>query len=246
MPQLPLAEETNEASMSVNSNKSSSQSGGSFHQVSSVAAASATSLGVGGNKNEKKRKHPTAAKPPPSSSEPSSERVRAVTPTDDLLHPPKRKNKKGGWNAEEDAIIKNAVQNSMLTKSNDLLQALPGRGWAAIRDRWYNDLNPAINRTPFVTMPETRYGPEYRMLWNGYRTLGNFAEISIQIFNGTRSPAQLRNCWNTLHFISFIQSEFGQDAFESIATERKKLQKEQKEQKNGGPPRIKNGHNLYE
>ena len=82
--------------MSINANKSSSQSGGSFHQVSSLAAASSTSCD---NKNEKKRKHATAAvgiarqtacnQPLPS----SSERVRAVTPNDELFTD-ENKNKK--------------------------------------------------------------------------------------------------------------------------------------------------------
>ena len=218
----------------------------------------------GSKNAKKKRKHPTQAIAGQTASTSSSDRVRPVTPIDGLLpdesknkktktetkEKKKKKKKKKGqnefggntkvapkrgrWTTEEDTIIKNAVQNSMLTISNDLLQRLPGRHWAAIRDRWYNDLNPAINRTPFVGMPETRYGPQYCMLWNGYRTLGNFADISIQIFNGTRSPAQLRNCWNTLHFISFIQSEFGQDAFESIERKVSSVPssvQEQKEQK---------------
>ena len=60
--------------------------------------------------------------------------------------------RKGQWTDEEDAIVLDAVQNSMedpFTRWSDLAQRLPGRVGKQVRDRWVNHLNPAINHLPF-------------------------------------------------------------------------------------------------
>ena len=60
--------------------------------------------------------------------------------------------RKGQWTDEEDAIVVDAVQNSIedpFTRWSDLAQKLPGRVGKQVRDRWVNHLNPAINHLPF-------------------------------------------------------------------------------------------------
>lgn len=60
--------------------------------------------------------------------------------------------RKGQWTEEEDAIVIDAVGNSVedpFTRWSDLAQRLPGRVGKQVRDRWVNHLNPSINHMPF-------------------------------------------------------------------------------------------------
>lgn len=60
--------------------------------------------------------------------------------------------RKGQWTDEEDAVVIEAVRNSVeeqFTRWSDLAQRLPGRVGKQVRDRWVNHLNPAISHLPF-------------------------------------------------------------------------------------------------
>jgi hypothetical protein len=127
--------------------------------------------------------------------------------------------RKGQWTDEEDAVVVEAVQNSIedpFTRWSDLAQRLPGRVGKQVRDRWVNHLNPAINHLPFsredvsilswvclhysdISSPHSFCLNDWQckkdlMLWDGHRTAGKrWVEISTKFFKGTRSENHVKN-----------------------------------------------------
>ena len=70
-----------------------------------------------------------------------------------------------------------------------------------------NYLNPAINHLPFSREDDLR-------LWNGHTELGKrWVEISVKIFNSTRSENHIKNRWYSAAFKKFIANEFGPNAY---------------------------------
>jgi hypothetical protein len=60
--------------------------------------------------------------------------------------------RKGQWTEDEDAIITGKVKTGKqpFQAWSELAKHLPGRRGKQIRDRWINNINPQIDRTPFV------------------------------------------------------------------------------------------------
>ena len=118
--------------------------------------------------------------------------------------------RKGQWREEEDAIVLRVIAASgehPFTQWADLAPQLPGRSGKQIRDRWVNYLNPAINHLPFSREDDLR-------LWNGHNELGKrWVEISVKIFNSTRSENHIKNRWYSAAFKKFIACEFGPNAY---------------------------------
>ena len=114
--------------------------------------------------------------------------------------------RKGQWTDEEDAIVVEAVQNSVeqpFTRWSDLASRLPGRVGKQCRDRWANHLNPEINHLPFSREDDL-------MLREGHHDLGKrWVEIGTKYFKGTRSENQLKNRWHSAKCKKFIAKEFG-------------------------------------
>lgn len=118
--------------------------------------------------------------------------------------------RKGQWKEEEDAIVLRVIATSSehpFTQWADLAPMLPGRSGKQIRDRWVNYLNPAINHLPFSREDDLK-------LWAGHRELGKrWVEISVKIFNSTRSENHIKNRWYSAAFKKFIANEFGNCAY---------------------------------
>jgi hypothetical protein len=118
--------------------------------------------------------------------------------------------RKGQWREEEDAIVLRVIAQSAeptFTQWADLAPQLPGRSGKQIRDRWVNYLNPAINHLPFSREDDLR-------LWEGHKKLGKrWVEISVKVFNSTRSENHIKNRWYSAAFKKFIANEFGPDAY---------------------------------
>ena len=118
--------------------------------------------------------------------------------------------RKGQWREEEDAIVLRAIAQSAeptFTQWADLSPQLPGRSGKQIRDRWVNYLNPAINHLPFSREDDLR-------LWEGHKKLGKrWVEISVKVFNSTRSENHIKNRWYSAAFKKFIANEFGPNAY---------------------------------
>ncbi|KAL3815860.1 hypothetical protein ACHAXA_002276 [Cyclostephanos tholiformis] len=144
--------------------------------------------------------------------------------------------RKGQWTEEEDAIVLRAIFSSggfgslataaeeknhelpssssngnasisAFTQWADLAPQLPGRTGKQIRDRWVNYLNPAINHLPFSRDDDLR-------LWRGHKELGKrWVEISVKVFQSTRSENHIKNRWYSAAFKKFISKEFGVEAY---------------------------------
>ena len=55
-------------------------------------------------------------------------------------------------------------------------------------------------------------------LWHGHAELGKrWAEISVKIFNSTRSENHIKNRWYSAAFKKFIASEFGNSAYIKVS-----------------------------
>ncbi|KAL3778143.1 hypothetical protein ACHAW5_003151 [Stephanodiscus triporus] len=118
------------------------------------------------------------------------------------------------WTDDEDAILRNLV---LSLKESDrvpsvswaaLASKLPGRTGKQARDRWTNNLNPAIDRSPFTRDDDV-------MLFRGHGEYGKrWVEISERVFRNTRSENQVKNRWNSAAFKSFVASEYGDDAYD--------------------------------
>ena len=138
--------------------------------------------------------------------------------------------RKGQWTEEEDAIVlrvifsnggfggtaggitagvgqENGGQSSSFTQWADLAPQLPGRTGKQIRDRWVNYLNPAINHLPFSREDDL-------LLWQGHKEHGKrWVEISVKVFQSTRSENHIKNRWYSAAFKKFIAKEIGIDAY---------------------------------
>jgi len=98
---------------------------------------------------------------------------------------------------EEDELIKETVMKSDKKPFSDwegLAQQMPGRKWKRVRSRWFNNLNPEIDRSPFNEDDDRR-------LLEAFEVLGSkWSEISVEYFKGTRSEYQLKNRYYNANF----------------------------------------------
>ena len=65
---------------------------------------------------------------------------------------------KGAWSAEEDALLLKAIEANGTRKWSVLASHLPGRTGKQCRERWHNQLNPDISKSPW-TEDEDRAPP---------------------------------------------------------------------------------------
>ncbi|KAH8045163.1 RNA polymerase II transcription regulator recruiting protein [Aureococcus anophagefferens] len=68
---------------------------------------------------------------------------------------------KGAWSAEEDALLLKAIEANGTRKWSVLASHLPGRTGKQCRERWHNQLNPDISKSPW-TEDEDRASPAPR------------------------------------------------------------------------------------
>jgi myb proto-oncogene protein len=81
---------------------------------------------------------------------------------------------KGPWSKEEDEIIVQMVNKLGPKKWSTIAQALPGRIGKQCRERWYNHLNPGINKEAWTQEEEITLIHAHRMYGNKWAELTKF------------------------------------------------------------------------
>jgi len=121
----------------------------------------------------------------------------------------------GQWTEAEDAIIMKAVSESNakpFTSWTALSEFLPGRTGKQIRERWFNSLDPNINKSPFTPEDDS-------LLWESHKQYGKkWVEIASKAFNGFRSANQVKNRWHSAKFKDIIQTKYGEGAYQRANT----------------------------
>ena len=93
---------------------------------------------------------------------------------------------KGNWTPEEDMILKNKVAEYGLKKWKEIATFLPGRIGKQCRERWYNNVDPNLNKDKWTIAEDLQ-------LMELHKLYGKNIKVQILIQESTQeTPAELQ------------------------------------------------------
>jgi hypothetical protein len=103
--------------------------------------------------------------------------------------------KKGPWTEMEDQVVRKGVQDADVQtvrqiKWSDLAMRVPGRTGKQVRERWYNHLDPSVNKGPWTAA-------EMLTLHEVHSRLGNQWSKIADCLPG-RTQNHIKNRWNSI------------------------------------------------